>query len=167
VNRILPAPAHIGNRCKSNPCSPVAVRNDGDKRWPSWSNSGGKEPNHRSLGGGTFQRSGVHQGVCSPEVLVRQDDGSCARYKRVTLAHTHERDWCCRLMKENLTDPGDSYAVSRTGRMRQGRVIRQRKTRSTQRCGRSDPSLFHFKESAFIKGVAETNARCWESTRSG
>jgi hypothetical protein len=78
------------------------------------------------------------------------------------LAHAHERGWCCRLMKENATDPGDSYAVSRTGRLRQDRVIRQRKIRTTQRCGRSDPSLFHFKESAFIKGVAETKARCWE-----
>src|SRR5574341_30818 len=58
---------------------------------------------------------------------------SCARYKTGTLAHAHERGWCCRLMKENSTDPGDSYAVSRTGRLRQGRVIRQRKIRAMQR----------------------------------
>src|SRR5574341_304481 len=73
VSRTLPSPAHIDNRCKSNPCGPVAVRNDGDKRWPSWSNPDGKEPNHRSLGGGTFQRSGVHQGVFLSEVSAHQE----------------------------------------------------------------------------------------------
>jgi len=35
-----------------------------------------------------------------------------------------------------------------------------------RRCGRDVPSFFRFKESAFVKGVAEIKPRCRESARS-
>ena len=55
----------------------------------------------------------MHQGVSSPEVLAELDVHVVCKIQTGTLAHAHERVWCGRLMKENVADPGDSYAVSR------------------------------------------------------